>query len=444
VHGRPTRSNYKTQKSEAGALASKVEDIISAGAANADETTKQVAEMAAQIKALTAAVTQLAATWNNWLGGNMFWPTVTRITIKQQDHPTWKGKSAPTNWQGLGIASRVKSNAKLFNIEQSLASNYYACLSPPPCQVKEHEYTRNSTTPAHKHNPLHQAHNNTMKKQDSIANMRDSVPTSWQYVIGEDDDLLWRGMENGTIPSMVVDSGCTLGVGMSDDPCWWTKHASKKKFVLPGSKIVNATEIAEYPFKVRAPAQELHITPGVTKNSLLSTSKFTNANYITIFDKEAVNIYDANETTITITRGVILRGFKCPMTGMWRIPLVDLVRNNNTDTVIVNCPPLEFLPARPPPADTIHNVYEFKTQPELVQYYHAATGFPTKPTWLKAIKNMNFASWPGLTADGVNRHYPDSEETPKGHVRKTPSGLRSTKVTTPALDNSAEDFWSRR
>jgi hypothetical protein len=247
-------------------------------------------------------------------------------------------------------------------------------------------------------------------------------------------------MENGTIPSTVVDSGCTLGVGTLDDSCRRTGCASKKKFILPGGKIVNATKIVEYLFKVKAPAQELHITPGVTKNSLLSTSKFADANYITIFDKEAVNIYDANDTTITITSGPILHGFKCPMTGMWRIPLVDLVRNNNTDTVIVNCPPLEFLPAHPPPANAIHNAYELKTQLELVQYYHAAAGFPTKPTWLKAIKNMQFASWPGLTADAVNCHYPNSEETPKGHGWKAPSGLRSTKVTTPALDNSAEAF----
>ncbi len=53
---------------------------------------------------------------------------------------------------------------------------------------------------------------------------------------------------------------------------------------------------------------------------------------------------------------------------------------------------------------------------------------------------MQFASWPGLTADAVNRHYPDSEETPKGHGRKAPSGLRSTKVTTPVLDDSNEAF----
>ena len=53
---------------------------------------------------------------------------------------------------------------------------------------------------------------------------------------------------------------------------------------------------------------------------------------------------------------------------------------------------------------------------------------------------MQFASWPGLTADAVNRHYPNSNKTPKGHGQKAPSGLRSTKVTTLALDDSAEAF----
>jgi hypothetical protein len=121
----------------------------------------------------------------------------------------------------------------------------------------------------------------------------------------------------------------------------------------------------------------------------LSTSKFAAANYITIFDKEEVNIYDANNTIIAVTRGVILRGFKCPMTGMWCIPLVDLVRNNNTKMVIVNHPPSEFLPSCPPPTEAIHNICELKMQPKLVHYYHAAAGFPTKPTWFKAIKTSS-------------------------------------------------------
>jgi len=185
---------------------------------------------------------------------------------------------------------------------------------------------------------------------------------------------------DSTMPLTVVDSGCTLGVDTADDPCRCTGSTSNKEFILPRGEIMAATEIAEYPFQVRDPTKQLHITPGITTNLLLSTSKFAAANYITIFDKEEVNIYDANDTVIAVTRGAILRRFKCPTSGLWRIPLIEIVRNNNTDMIIVNQPPTEFLPARPPPTDTIYNVYELKTQPELVRYYHAAAGFPTKPT----------------------------------------------------------------
>ncbi len=78
--------------------------------ANADATMKKFAEMVVQIKALTAAVTQLAAmkenakpnaTRGNGAGNREsrrpHWPTATRVAIEQQDHPTGKGKLAPTN-----------------------------------------------------------------------------------------------------------------------------------------------------------------------------------------------------------------------------------------------------------------------------------------------------------------------------------------------------------
>ena len=74
------------------------------------------------------------------------------------------------------------------------------------------------------------------------------------------------------------------------------------------------------------------------------------------------------------------RGFKCPGSGLWRIPLVDMVRNNNTETVIVNQPLTEFLPERPPPIDAIHNVYELKTQPELVRYSQSQCGLKQSRT----------------------------------------------------------------
>jgi hypothetical protein len=79
-------------------------------------------------------------------------------------------------------------------------------------------------------------------------------------------------------------------------------------------------------------------------------------------------------------------------------------------------------------------VYELRTQPEIVQYYHAASGFSTKPTWLAAIKNNHYASWTGLTYEGVSKYFPESEETHKGHGRKLKSGQRSTTKKKPKED----------
>ena len=80
-------------------------------------------------------------------------------------------------------------------------------------------------------------------------------------------------------------------------------------------------------------------------------------------------------------------------------------------------------------------MYELKRQPELVRYYHVAAGFPTKPSWLKTIKNKQYASWPGLTWEAVSKHFPESKETLKGHRQKTRSKLRSTKTSTQNNDD---------
>jgi hypothetical protein len=103
---------------------------------------------------------------------------------------------------------------------------------------------------------------------------------------------------------------------------------------------------------------------------------------------------------------------------LWHIPPVPIVRNTNTDTVIVKQPPTEFLASCPLPSKAVFNVYELKSQSKLVCYLHAALGFPTKPTWLKAIKNWQYALWPGLTANAMAKHFPELEETIKVHVAK--------------------------
>ena len=54
-------------------------------------------------------------------------------------------------------------------------------------------------------------------------------------------------------------------------------------------------------------------------------------------------------------------------------------------------------------------------------------GYPVKTTWLKAIKAGNYVGWPLLTVKNVTKYYPETTETPKGHLNQTRKNVRSTK-----------------
>jgi hypothetical protein len=125
----------------------------------------------------------------------------------------------------------------------------------------------------------------------------------------------------------------------------------------------------------------------------------------------------------------VLEGWKVPREGLWRIPLVKNVVHVDEDTIITKKSSTKILRENPPPPiEHVLSVYELKTRLELIAYYHAATGFPTRPTWVKAIKNGHYESWPGLTATAAAKYFPESVETWQGHGRKIQSNLRSTKV----------------
>jgi hypothetical protein len=64
---------------------------------------------------------------------------------------------------------------------------------------------------------------------------------------------------------------------------------------------------------------------------------------------------------------------------------------------------------------------------------HSASASPPPSTWIKAINNKQFHTWPGLTADAVRKYLPDSTATAKGHLKKTPAGVRSTKPKQPTI-----------
>lgn len=230
-------------------------------------------------------------------------------------------------------------------------------------------------------------------------------------------------------------TGATSHAGRIGDPFIDMGQQSTKVFTMPTGKLAPATMKTMLHHDVRDPARAVNMVPALAQNCLLSMGKFADTDYIAIFDKEEVKIYNATNTAITVLRGAILRGWHDQDTGLWRIPLKPSVDNLNTDTCIVSKPPTELLPARLPPVEAINSVYELCTQKEIVRYYHAACGFPTQATWPKAINAGNYASWPGLSVRVVKRYFLESEVTQKGHMRKTKAGVRSTK---PKIVEQAE------
>ena len=70
--------------------------------------------------------------------------------------------------------------------------------------------------------------------------------------------------------------------------------------------------------------------------------------------------------------------------------------------------------------------YEIKTASTLVKFLHAALGFLTKNTLLRAIRRNYLTTFPGLTAERVTKYLKDSEITAKGHMHMKKQGIRST------------------
>ena len=80
-----------------------------------------------------------------------------------------------------------------------------------------------------------------------------------------------------------------------------------------------------------------------------------------------------------------------------------------------------------------------ETQRDLIRYLHAACFSPVPSTWIKAIKQNHFQTWPGLTPHLVQRHLPPSVATAQGHTHKQRQNLQSTNVipaTTETLPNT--------
>jgi hypothetical protein len=83
--------------------------------------------------------------------------------------------------------------------------------------------------------------------------------------------------------------------------------------------------------------------------------------------------------------------------------------------------------------DVANAIFDLPNSQQSLMYFHAAAGFPTKESFTDAVRAGNYATWPGLTTTLISKHFPNSDETQKGHMKGQRKGVRSTQVK-PAVE----------
>ena len=119
---------------------------------------------------------------------------------------------------------------------------------------------------------------------------------------------------DGSIPSGISDTGATSTAGRPQDPFIQTDIPSTKVFHLPTGGTAHASNKAKLHYNLREPARSVDIVPSLTDYTLISASKFADANYFAIYNKNEVNIYDGNTAQIYVTEEAVLQGYRCPQT----------------------------------------------------------------------------------------------------------------------------------
>ena len=150
-----------------------------------------------------------------------------------------------------------------------------------------------------------------------------------------------------------------------------------------------------------------HVVPDLAHSSLLSIKQLCDNGCHVLFTKQDCKVYRKAE--------LMLVGKRHPATGLWVVP--------------TNSQPISTTPPSAFASHAAHNAYQTTSKAKLIQFLHQCAFSPPPSTWIKAINNNQFATWPGLTADAIRWYLPDSPATAKGHMKKTPAGVRSTRTT---------------
>eukprot|EP00804_Cyclotella_cryptica_P004371 CCRYP_006794-RA/>CCRYP_006794-RA protein AED:0.43 eAED:0.30 QI:0/0/0/1/1/1/2/0/589 len=204
----------------------------------------------------------------------------------------------------------------------------------------------------------------------------------------------------------IADFGATAHFLLPNVPINNKRQAEHPlNITLPDGEVIQSTYVGNLNLPGLGDAATLaHVVPGLQR---MSIKQLCDNGCHVPFTKQDCKVYRKAE--------LMLVGKHHPATGLWVVP--------------TNCHPISTKPPSAFASHAAHNAYQTTSKAKLIQFLHQCTFSPPPSTWIKAINNNQFATWPGLTADAVRRYLPDSTATAKGHMKKTPAGVRSTRIT---------------
>ena len=211
----------------------------------------------------------------------------------------------------------------------------------------------------------------------------------------------------------MLDSAATSTFVQSEHGIQLTGKSNKVVVAADGGRMPASSTGLLNLSQLRTGAREAIVVPELKTKALMSVSTLASNGYTTIFhpDDEGVTVHDKDSFKLTFKSPPVLQGCR-NAAGLWTVP--------TTDEAAVSAS-LDI-------DEAAMNVYELPSTKEAVRFLHAALGFPTKATLLTAAKNGNLITFPGMTPENINKHFPESDETQKGHMRQSRQGVRSTKV----------------
>ena len=142
-----------------------------------------------------------------------------------------------------------------------------------------------------------------------------------------------------------------------------------------------------------------HVFNDLRSASLISLGQLCDNNCDVLLQKKFLHVFKNNKK--------ILHGVRNFTDGLWDIYL------KQQSTI----PKLNVI------------IQKATTKKDLIHFFHGTCFSPTKATFLRAIKNGNFISWPGLTYEAVNKFLSNTIPTAFGHLQQGRQNLQSTKQT---------------